>query len=85
MGNVFGRGNPALSPAEQRRQHFLERLTRFYKYWNPAKLVNPQHVSELLDKYTGREEELLLTLTQKYGKEPTAEVRRLVSVFLFVV
>eukprot|EP00750_Incisomonas_marina_P009725 INCI16092.1.p1 GENE.INCI16092.1~~INCI16092.1.p1 ORF type:complete len:202 (-),score=48.59 INCI16092.1:463-1068(-) len=71
MGNMFGGG--AKNAAAARRQHFVDRLTRFYKYWNPAKLVNSNHVVELLDKYEGREEELLSTLIQKYGKEPPAD------------
>ena len=53
----------------QLRQRYIERITNFYKYWNPAKLVNPTHVVGLIDKYTGREEELLQTLVQKYVAE----------------
>ncbi len=29
-------------------EDYQRRITRFYKYWNPAKLVNPMHVPELL-------------------------------------
>ena len=47
---------------------FRDRLSAFYLRYNPGKL---QSVPDALQKYAGREEELMEQLVRKYGPEPT--------------
>lgn len=44
-----------------------ERVRQFYQEHNPSKLAS---VPEILEKYRGREQELLLKLQKQYGVAP---------------
>ncbi|GBG31386.1 Myosin-1 [Hondaea fermentalgiana] len=47
-----------------------QRLTRFYKHYNPEKL---RHVDLFLEYWAGKEDELFAKLMEKYGPEPDDE------------
>jgi density-regulated protein DRP1 len=46
-----------------------ERLTNFYKKYEPTK-ADPSSIQALLTKYSGKEENLFTALVKKYGAEP---------------
>ena len=46
---------------------YSERLTNFYKAYEPSKV---SQVDSFLDKYVGKEEALFRALVKKYGPEP---------------
>eukprot|EP00941_MAST-03F_sp_MAST-3F-sp1_P001364 g1364.t1 len=48
-----------------------ERLTAFYFFYNPNKLIDPAFIPGLLASWQGTELTLFQSLTRKYGPEPT--------------
>lgn len=59
---------PLSSPSSSGLSHY-ERLTNYYKKYNPTKIGT---VEATLQKFIGREEEMFKALVAKYGPEPAA-------------
>ena len=61
--------SPAVAPTKSAapQQSIRERVTRFYEIHNPSKLGD---VDKVLEKYAGRDDELIDMLIDKYGEEP---------------
>ena len=52
---------------EALQKMYSDRLTRFYRNYDEAKVAS---VPTLLQKYKGKEEQLLAAMVKKYGPEP---------------
>ena len=55
---------------EALQKMYSDRLTRFYRNYDEAKVAS---VPTLLQKYKGKEEQLLAAMVKKYGPEPEPE------------
>ena len=55
---------------EALQKMYSDRLTRFYQNYDEAKVAS---VPTLLQKYKGKEEQLLAAMVKKYGPEPEPE------------
>lgn len=65
--------NSDVNEEAARTEYYRQRLTAFYRHYQPDKPLS--HVEFLLCKYHGLEEDVLATLREKYGPEPSADGR----------
>jgi hypothetical protein len=67
----FGPEPQNLSPSAPQVQSFRERVVAFYKHHAPEKIGG---IDEALERFKGKEDQMMQALVAKYGPEPVAAV-----------